>query len=275
MSRSISMCFIFYSISPHKCIFTHSGRSTEDEKHYIFPISLNSAFGFATWQKFKAELLRSIDHRTTGNDTTSAQLLGIRPTLKRCVCVVRLKNKQHHQQQKKHNRCNIAIKPGCWSVCVHLSIHTVLYLANHTQGKLINSWGILIGIQPRKCLFNPPRVILFLSRSNPTLSPSLWLSLSLLSLSDPPWWFQCLRIGWLIPALDGWQTSSLHTGVQQGLHSARTLWWITGLLMHTVERVCVKKRKKKAEDGMRREEARLKLHWEREDSREKRLRAGE
>lgn len=87
--------------------------------------------------------------------------------------------------------------------------------------------------------------------SPPFLPPSSFLSvsLSLLSLSDPPWWFQCLRIGWLIPALDGWQTSSLHTGVQQGLHSALTLWWITGLLIHTVETLWLKKRERWDEKG--------------------------
>lgn len=90
----------------------------------------------------------------------------------------------------------------------------------------------------------------------PILPPYSFLSvsISLLSLSDRPWWFQCLRIGWLIPALDGWQTSSLHTGVQQRLHYALTLWWITGLLIHTVEMVRVKKTERWEEKGRRKVE---------------------
>lgn len=93
----------------------------------------------------------------------------------------------------------------------------------------------------------------------PALSPSLWfslcVSLSLLSPSDPPWWFQCLRFGWLILALDGWQTSSLH--------SALNVWWITGLLIHTVETVWVKKRERLYVKGI----SHVKINVVRKDSR--------
>lgn len=155
-STSISMCFTLCSISPQKCISLNwlptveaqtfyqpakivflnpemdhrpvSGGSSQDKKHHIFSMSLNATFRLFGRKKFRTEPQRSNNnHITTGNDTTSTQLLGIRPTLISCVCVVTLKNKQLHQQQKNSTTDVLHYNQArmLFSLSVHLSIHTV------------------------------------------------------------------------------------------------------------------------------------------------------
>lgn len=178
------------------------------------------------WKRFSAVPESNNSHITTGNDTTSTQLLGIRPTLISYICVVTLKNKQQQEQKKQYDWWNITSGPAfCLVYWCCLSHDFCSYFKSHLREiKLLNLWNLFVCIQSRKCLLNPHKA--FLSACPPTLflssSPCTCVSLS--PLSDPPWWFQCLRIGWLIPALGGWKTSSLHTDVHQELHFVTNYW---------------------------------------------------
>lgn len=143
-------------------------------------------------KKVQAQAMKN-NHITTVNYTTSAQLLGIRPTLISCVCVVGLENKQ------RKNICSIPTAQRMWHynqdrMLFRLSMYLfhqlyLFFLSYHTQGKLNWStheafWsafnpGNVYLIHPGfLCLFVCPR---------PRFSPlSSFLFLSLLSASDPP-----------------------------------------------------------------------------------------
>lgn len=112
------------------------------------------------------------------------------------------------------------------------------FISNHNQRRLdcitflacwfVFSEGNVYLIHPCRAALSachPPHSVHF--------SLGVYLSLSSVSASDPLGWFQHLRMWWLIPSLDTWKTNSQQTALQQELFFAWTLWWITGLLIHT------------------------------------------
>lgn len=115
------------------------------------------------------------------------------------VCVRSLKNKQARQQWKMTDAA------GHPSMCSRLSSWA------HITKELQDNLTTLVFI------WTPCFVFVFCCFYTSECLPSS-LSLPLSSSSICVWnqgahWFYCLRIGWLIPGLDGWHTSSLHTDV--------------------------------------------------------------
>lgn len=120
------------------------------------------------WKRFSAVPESNNSHITTGNDTTSTQLLGIRPTLISYICVVTLKNKQQ-QKKKQYDWWNVTSGPAfCLVYWCRLSHDFCSYFKSHPREiKLLNLWNLFVCIQSRKCLLNPHRA--FLSACPPTL----------------------------------------------------------------------------------------------------------
>lgn len=147
-------------------------------------------------------------HITTGNDTTSAQLLGIRPTLMSYICVVTLKNKELHQQQKATwlmaHYIWASVCLVCW--CIRLSHDFCFFLiSNHTQGKLnCSTYEAFLSVSSQGNVYLIHTGLFCLSACPPTLLLPFFLSACMhLSL---PLLYLCLTLpdGFSVSGLGDW-----------------------------------------------------------------------
>lgn len=189
------------------------------------------------WKRFSAVPESNNSHITTGNDTTSTQLLGIRPTLISYICVVTLKNKQQQQQKKQYDWWNVTSGPAfCLVYWCCLSHDFCSYFKSHPREiKLLNLWNLFVCIQSRKCLLNPHKA--FLSACPPTLFLSSSQCTCLVCL-----FLLCLTLpdGFSVSGLGDWfQLWAAGRRAACTLMCSRncTLWRITGLLIHSRDRV--------------------------------------
>lgn len=185
------------------------------------------------WKRFSAVPESNNSHITTGNDTTSTQLLGIRPTLISYICVVTLKNKQQQQQKKQYDWWNVTSGPAfCLVYWCCLSHDFCSFKSHPREIKLLNLWNLFVCIQSRKCLLNPHKA--FLSACPPTLCLPLHVLVCLFLL--------CLTLpdGFSVSGLGDWfQLWAAGRRAACTLMCSRncTLWRITGLLIHSRDRV--------------------------------------
>lgn len=125
---------------------------------------------------------------------TSTQLLGIRPTLISCVCVVSLKNKQLHKQPKT----DVTLHSGqdVVSLSMHLFMHSIFFSSNGNWSTHEAFWSA----SQAKFISSTQVFCLSVCPAPPFLPPSSFFSTSLflslfclcLTLSDG---FSVSRLG--------------------------------------------------------------------------------